>query len=348
MSRTASHMTTATTLTFGAVSVETNTSISSRDTMSQKVQLGNCHVKSIETSGRQLLHRHMEMKKTTSMRHSELKETRLQIAKATTKKNTRDTTTDDEDVSATKERLHRVSLAVATELCALIEIVSIGTFSLQHGPDPGRIVRISVRSATHRPNYRTMKRVHFPTIYEEPDQEVLEESEETEVTEEERDGAVSLTALQETLEDAPFITTKNLEVDWENTYVTSTQDLSDPAPTETDTIPTTNGCLEMKATDPIQTTNGSDPKRDTDATRDSTTKRKASEINYTLFSPTRLWVRIPSTNATRRVHWGQQSPRCHRHRLATVVEVKENAKVTLRKQTVVLLGSQWSPLQTQH
>lgn len=347
MSRTEPDTTTTTTLNFGGVSVETNINVSDRDTMSQKVQLGDCHVKSIETSGRQLLHRHMEVKKTTRMKHTETKETRVQVAKATTKKSTRDTTKDDDDVSSTKERLHRVSLAVATELCALIDMASLGTLSLQHGPDPGRIVSISVRSA-RRPKYRTMKRVRFPTIYEEPDQEVLEETEETE---EEKEEAACLAALEESLksadledlassaclaaleEDATFIDqTKSLEIEWENTYVSSTLDALDyDAPTEETT----------EATDPTPTTNGSDTERDTDAAPDSTTK------TYTLLSPTRLWVKIPSRNATRRVHWGQQSPRRHRHRLATVVEVKESAKVTLRKQTIVLLGSQWSPLQTQ-
>ena len=329
MSRTAPD-TTTTTLTFGRVTVETNTSVSNRDTMSQKVQLGDCHVKSTETSGRQLLHSHMEMKKTTRMKHTETKETRVQVAKATTKTSTRDKT--DDDVSSTKERLHHVSLAVATELCALIDMASLGTVSLQHGPDPGRIVSISVRSA-HRPKYRTTKkRVRFPTIYEEPDQEVLEA--------EEAEEAAAFDALEKSLKDAglgdtAFIAqTKNLEVEWETQDALALDDAkSDMFVELAPIIPTTNGLDMKELVEPIPTTNGLD--------------MELSATTYTPLSPNRLWVKIPSMNATRRVHWGQQSPRRHLHRLATVVEVKESAKVTLRKQTIVLLGSHWSPLTQQ-
>lgn len=63
-----------------------------------------------------------------------------------------------------------------------------------------------------------------------------------------------------------------------------------------------------------------------------------------IVSPNRLWIRVQTATAQRRVHWGQLSPRRHAHRLATVIEISETTNVSVRKHTVVLLGKNWNPL----
>ena len=63
-----------------------------------------------------------------------------------------------------------------------------------------------------------------------------------------------------------------------------------------------------------------------------------------IVSPNRLWIRVQTATAQRRVHWGQLSPRRHAHRLATVIEISETTNVSARKHTVVLLGKNWNPL----
>ena len=340
--------TTSRTLTLDRVSIETNIHLSNRDTVSQIVQLGDCHVKSTETDGRFWLSSQLEIDKLIKTKHTfETKETRVQVAKPTMKRNTRGKMGDTGDnvSSSAKERLHHVSLEVATELSALIDVVSP-----PRGPDPGRVVSILVRTA-HRPKHRTTKRVRFPTIYEEPDQEVLAETEAadaptrtlvpTRKSLDEGCESVDVSTKSETLvptksfEDGCASLAESVDDDRCAFRAAASVDVS----TSETLVPTRKSLDDGCASRPIWTVDV--------PTKSETLTRKIEVPMPHLLSPNRLWVRIPSTNAPRRVHWGQQSPRRHLHRLATIVEVKESATVTVRKQTIVLLGRHWSPLKTQ-